>query len=421
MSHPPPPRSLVRLAFFALWLLHACGYDPVAVPDGVIKCSNTSECPQGYGCYGIAGPEGESSVCCSQPNCGQAAAAGGMGDAGRGGAGGGGHVGAGGSFVDAGRGGAAGGVIDGGRAAGGVGGAGLVGGEGGGTGGAAGAADAALDREDTPDRPADVSAPIDAPPDTPPPDLAPDVASVDPCASREGPAMIKAPAPVPYCIDSTEVTNAQYNRFLDATGGGSETGGQGARCGWNATFAPSTSSGPALNLDPARAKRAVVGVDWCDAFAFCRWAGKRLCGSIAKLPSPNYAAASDVVDGQWMYACTGGGRYMYPYKSDTFMKVCNTEHATADILFVEDVHSREKCQGGFDGIYDMSGNVDEWVDACDPKTGNGSSDDCAVVGQSLFRDKMPDVDFTCTGSVYAATRVERHQTLGFRCCADLPK
>ena len=61
-----------------------------------------------------------------------------------------------------------------------------------------------------------------------------------------------------FYIDKYEVTISHYAKFLQATGGASPPEG------W-----------PQLHLESAGAL-AIVGVDWHDAEAYCRWAGKRL-------------------------------------------------------------------------------------------------------------------------------------------------
>ena len=67
------------------------------------------------------------------------------------------------------------------------------------------------------------------------------------------------------------------------------------------------------------------------------------------------------------------------------------------------------CQGGYPGLFDMSGNAAEWEDACDDFAG------CRVRGGG-FSDKKAQ-DLAC-----AADRVElrmfKADDVGFRCCSD---
>jgi ELWxxDGT repeat protein len=59
------------------------------------------------------------------------------------------------------------------------------------------------------------------------------------CPSQVPPAMVRVGANGAYCIDSTEVTNADYQAFLQAKG--TSTAGQPAGCA-NTTFHPSTAA-----------------------------------------------------------------------------------------------------------------------------------------------------------------------------------
>lgn len=70
-----------------------------------------------------------------------------------------------------------------------------------------------------------------------------------------------------YCMDATEVTNADYAAFLAAN---PPTSGQVAWCAWNTSYLP-PFGWPATGKE----NHPVVRVDWCDARAYCKWAGKR--------------------------------------------------------------------------------------------------------------------------------------------------
>ena len=134
------------------------------------------------------------------------------------------------------------------------------------------------------------------------------------CPVGKGPSMIQVGA---QCVDSTEVTNAHYAQFLAAKVTPQSTTKSPAHCSWNTTFTPSQGW-------PATGKDAypVVYVDWCDALAYCQWAGKRLCGAVGggALPYGDYADANK---SQWLYACSGKGTKKYPYGDIYDGKACN--------------------------------------------------------------------------------------------------
>src|SRR5262249_6636582 len=101
------------------------------------------------------------------------------------------------------------------------------------------------------------------------------------CPSGRGPAMVlaKSLSGQTWCIDSTEGTQAQYAAFLADKAG--DVSGQSAECQWNTSYVPLSACSRFPSFDPvARKNKPVSGVDWCDALAFCKWAGKRLCGAI---------------------------------------------------------------------------------------------------------------------------------------------
>jgi sulfatase modifying factor 1 len=254
------------------------------------------------------------------------------------------------------------------------------------------------------DAPPDAPSPIDLAP--PSPDLAPDLAP--PCPpSLGGPELVRAGD---FCIDATEVTNAQYAAFWTARNG--DLAGQIAACSWNRSFTPDSSGGARWPAPAAQAQRPVVNVDWCDAQAFCRWAGKRLCGRVGGGSFTRWEDAGSAANSQWASACTSGGRARFPYGDGFQAGACNSGKAPETAAILVDVGSQGGCRTG-SGAYDLSGNVEEWVDAC---TGaSGPADDCAVVGASALA-RVPD-DLSCQGSPYPDRRSSTYELRGFRCCA----
>ena len=132
---------------------------------------------------------------------------------------------------------------------------------------------------------------------------------------------------------------------------------------------------------------------WEEAKKTCENAGKRLC-----------------TDDEWTYACQGAPLYKYSYGRDFIKEDCNNLH-----------HDRKLAvSGGYancksdTGIYDMAGNLWEWVDVS--KTGarmakGGSfrdgelSERCKNV-LKLFKVQEPYLSF---------------DNFGVRCCRDVDR
>jgi formylglycine-generating enzyme len=193
------------------------------------------------------------------------------------------------------------------------------------------------------------------------------------------PAMVGVDAGgLAFCIDGVEVTEAKWGSFLAADAG---AGIMPAACAFKTAYAPGTTRG---------ANRPVGSVDWCDAFAFCAWEGKRLCK-----------------EDEWVTACTGGTSRVYPY-GDTFDgATCNGSQFGAPV----DVGTMPDCRGPIPGIWDMSGNIDEWSAACSGDA--GATDNCRTHGGDYSGD--PPSELTCA-SIFARPRSAIIAYVGFRCC-----
>lgn len=200
-----------------------------------------------------------------------------------------------------------------------------------------------------------------------------------------------------FWIDLREVTNEDYGVFV-------ASGFQLAdpRCMWNtspdpACDLPATDGGAPDPMLPARC------VNWCDALAYCTWAGKTLCrGDIS---NPADAALSD-----WYSVCSHGQVNEMPYGAYQ-AGLCNgSDKGAGAPLRADDL---PQCTTA-EGVLNLSGNVAEWVDEC---TGaQGAAAECNTRGGSY-------------ASAYAAMRCSeaqkfprnaRHGWVGFRCCAYPP-
>ena len=242
-----------------------------------------------------------------------------------------------------------------------------------------------------------------------------------PTTEVHGPALarVRWSEGIAFCIDSTEVTNAQYAEFLAAA---VTTTAQSERCGWNQSFQPAakaTNGPPCPTFDPTgHGSLPVVCVDWCDAEAYCHWAGKHLCQAPQEKgsgPVPDWTVKNA---SEWVIACTGDqpSEHLYPYGMAAEPGRCVDEEYPSPMPSLRPVKDAVMCEGGVPGLYDMSGNAGEWENDCTMKMGDtkGDMDICHPLGGS-FASKP--TDSSCT----ADTPFLRSQVagdIGFRCCAD---
>jgi len=131
-----------------------------------------------------------------------------------------------------------------------------------------------------------------------------------------------------YWIDEYEVTNAQYKKFIDATGRRSPDHFR------NRTY------------PEGKADHPVTFVDWYDARDYCAWAGKRLP------TNAEWEKAARGTDGRW-----------FPWGNDFDLYKANTPQRWAQLGQPGDTTPVGAFEGGKSpyGLYDMSGNVWEWT------------------------------------------------------------
>jgi formylglycine-generating enzyme required for sulfatase activity len=207
-----------------------------------------------------------------------------------------------------------------------------------------------------------------------------------------------------FCIDRTEVTEAAYKKLLDVSPLLSE---QPQLCLWNATYKP--VSWP-QTPDPAL---PAANMDWCDAYAYCRLVGKRLCGRVGG--GTNAFDAATTVNSEWYVACSANGMNAYPYGNAYNGTACvGDEYLGAGGGSIQPVTSATECVSG--GAYDLAGNVNEFEDACEPgAAADGHEDICRTRG-GAYDDGESCVKCGTCGS----SQMRRDGTSsrgGFRCCS----
>lgn len=208
-----------------------------------------------------------------------------------------------------------------------------------------------------------------------------------------------------YCVDATEVTNAQYGAFL--VSGFADPLAQEPECRtWNTLFTP-TVAWPA---PPGTGNNPVRGVDWCDAYAFCKAQGKKLCGKIGGGPTP-FDKYNDATVSKWQNTCSQGVN-PYPYGSAYNATICNGADRWIDAGVPGPWETTNTtCYGGPESnVFQLSGNVAEWEDSCDAVT--GGADNCLVRGGSFSSNEE---GLKC-GTKRAERRDAKTADIGIRCC-----
>jgi sulfatase modifying factor 1 len=186
-----------------------------------------------------------------------------------------------------------------------------------------------------------------------------------------------------FYLDRFEVTNLQYKDFIDATGRRTPVHWQGG------------------NFLTGRADHPVVNVTWEDARVYADWVNKRL-----------------PTEAEWEWAARGteGREYSWGKQvNQDFANFNNPEGGTSS------VDKYIKGQSEF-GIWDMCGNVGEWVNDWYEATYYARSPDSNPLGPPDGRQKV------YRGGGYQTNRIDiralsRHNAIptmyqdyiGFRC------
>jgi hypothetical protein len=126
---------------------------------------------------------------------------------------------------------------------------------------------------------------------------------------------------------------------------------------------------------PNRRGSAPVQMSYFDAVSACQEAGKRICTSV-----------------EWVRACSGPQKYLYPYGDDYQPARCNTlDNPRSRGLAPAGMYAQ--CVNGY-GLYDMSGNAAEWTiaDFVHVLRGATSEDEQKLSTPSLLYDPALKVE-----------------------------
>ncbi len=215
----------------------------------------------------------------------------------------------------------------------------------------------------------------------------------------------------PFLIDATETTIAEYGAFV-----GLELDDMllSDVCSWKDGALwqePEFWDVPAPDGQLTKPDDLpVVWVDWCDAQAYCTWAGKRLCGSQSEEP----AGFDDLKasGSEWYQACSDADTNNFPYGAAFNAETCNGWKEDPALV---PVGSLSDCEGSLDGLHDMSGNVWEWVDLCETGEFEEDDDECRQRG-GAWNSQATYLSCDANGR---GARDFRGSDVGIRCCASL--
>lgn len=195
-----------------------------------------------------------------------------------------------------------------------------------------------------------------------------------------------------YSIDKFETDFAQYYGFVAATG---------YRKPRLAGYLVVGSENLPAFLGP---HSPVVGVSWADADAYCRWKGKRL-----------------PTEAEWETAARGGTQRAWPWGNDEVAANANLVDDVDRVKFTAPSGSFPKDQSPL-GVYDMAGNVMEWVadwyqedyyrvmPALDPA--GPTSGESKVIRGASWNDSVKRATTTTRFKTFPEYR---DVTIGFRC------
>jgi hypothetical protein len=222
------------------------------------------------------------------------------------------------------------------------------------------------------------------------------------CPASSGMIEVIVPGSSPvrsFCIDRLETTKAEFIAFKAA-----ESDASLPDAPFNCT--------PSTTQLPTQPNRPAEGVSFCDAFRYCAWKGKRLCGSTTDGKMLPLAKAADPTASEWMATCSRFGAYDQQPVGCQLNKSTSFDVGSAPTCAVS-YFAVQMIGGGVTTSYqtalDLSGNVDEWEGACDMASGK-----CATRGGSYRSGPDAECGKADVSTVDGVLPVDVRK--GIRCC-----
>ena len=196
-----------------------------------------------------------------------------------------------------------------------------------------------------------------------------------------------------FYIYPYEVTNAQYKKFIDATG---------HRIPVDSVASDAPYNWKDGTFPPGEERHPVVNVSWFDAFSYCSWAGMRLPTEI-----------------EWEKTCRGTDARKWSYGNHFISQYANTYEL--QLAWSQAGGSFPEDRSPLGEVYDLSGNVSEWTSswynaypgATLERVTFGKQNKVIKGGSFL----TPAYVSRCAGRSFAVPQ-KRHRTMGFRCAID---
>lgn len=194
-----------------------------------------------------------------------------------------------------------------------------------------------------------------------------------------------------FYIDKKEVTQQEYDRFLRMT--------KRRKPGF-----PVFEDDQSKILKP---ELPAIGVSWLDAEAYCKWAGKRL-----------------PTEAEWEKAGRGEGKRRYAWGDEFVAGRANLDGKEDGFQYLAPPGALEAGRSPY-GVYDMTGNVAEWVaDSYDESYYKNAPyrdppgpevSDLRVIRGGSWRETSHNARLS---KRFAAKRWRTDSTIGIRCARD---